>query len=99
MASQSTVLVKNRVYCPHCEQNLSKTTFYAHKRSYFNKLKREWSKSRGYFAPPTSTIDDVGDLDQVPCSNEGSGDEVDEIAFDQAQDRPLQVEDGHGTVH
>ena len=98
MASQSTVLVKNRVYCPQCEQNLSKTTFYVHKRLYFNKL-REWSKSRVKFAPPTSTIDDVGDLDQVPCSNKESGDEVDKIVFDQTQDPPLQVEDGHGTVH
>ena len=35
-----------RYFCGHCEETVSRTTLYAHKRLYYNRTIRQWSKDR-----------------------------------------------------
>lgn len=96
----SATLEKNRVYCPHCDKKLSKTTFYAHKRLYFNQLTRKWSKSRVNFTPSTAVEDDVTrmeDLDQLPGFSEEKHDEEAPFDFDLPQESLQQAEQSSGT--
>ena len=42
---------KSRIYsCGHCNEEVSRTTFYAHKRLYYNRSTKEWSRVRVNFA-------------------------------------------------
>ena len=44
MASSSS---NRKVYfCEHCQQELSKTLFFSHKKLYYNTKLRKWQKSR-----------------------------------------------------
>lgn len=48
-----------RFFCGHCNQNLSKTVFYQHRRLYYNIALNEWSKSRLFSASEQSfTVSD-----------------------------------------
>ncbi len=31
------------LFCPHCDQEVSKTTFYRHKRSYYDSRAKRWT--------------------------------------------------------
>lgn len=35
-----------RFYCRHCEQEVSKSTLYSHKKLYYDKRAKLWSKHR-----------------------------------------------------
>lgn len=39
MASRSQ---RKRVYCPHCDEYVSRSLFYQHKQLYFDELQQEW---------------------------------------------------------
>ena len=40
----------NRFYCGHCEQEVSRRTLYTHKRLYYNRMSKEWSKQKISYA-------------------------------------------------
>ena len=42
-----------RYFCGHCDQSLSKTVFYQHRRLYYNAESKKWCKGR-LFSVPTS---------------------------------------------
>lgn len=74
-----------RFYCGHCEQEVSRGTLYAHKRLYYNRMTREWSKTRvGYTG---------SDYHATGCheeSDEESQSDADD--FDDGQYSPLHFE-------
>lgn len=37
---------RKRLFCGHCNEYLSKTHFYAHKRLYYDSILRKWSSER-----------------------------------------------------
>ena len=34
-----------KLYCPHCNEMVTKTTFYIHKRSFYNPRSKQWARS------------------------------------------------------
>ena len=60
--SQTQPLMK---YCPHCEKHVGKTTFFAHKRLYFDLCSRKWSKSRVNYAQSTDEAMSDPDHDET----------------------------------
>ena len=55
-----------RFYCGHCDQEVSRTTLYAHKRLYYNRTTREWSKVRvSYPATDVHPIASRNDLEET----------------------------------
>ncbi len=42
MASSSTALKRTKFVCGHCDQELSKTQFYKHTKTFFDKKRRCW---------------------------------------------------------
>ena len=40
--------IRASILCPHCDQYLSKSSYYRHRFSFYNKLTKQWSKSKGY---------------------------------------------------
>ena len=104
--SQTQPLMK---YCPHCDKHVSKTTFFAHKRLYFNLSSRKWSKSRVNYARSTDEAlmydldQDVGldvpgfsietDGERERSSSPGS-DRSPGLEFDQTSDVQVSEHDG-----
>jgi len=76
------------LYCGHCEQEVSRSTLYAHKRLYCNRMTREWLKAR---------ISYVGSDHQTPGPHEESP-ESDADDLDTAQYSPLHFENQDGGV-
>ena len=33
-------------YCGHCDKEISKTKYYAHKRLYYNRSRKQWSQTK-----------------------------------------------------
>ena len=66
-ARMATVSQSNK-FCPHCEKHVSKTTFFSHKRLYFDIISRKWSKSRVNFGESNFTAEssdeEMYDLEQ-----------------------------------
>ena len=61
------------LFCPHCDQLVSKTTFYRHKRSYYNHSTKQWKTDREKALTndlSTSSSDD--DQDAPPTFTEGA---------------------------
>ena len=86
---------KNRFYCGHCEQEVSRRTLYAHKRLYYNRMSKEWSKEKISYA------DTAGRDRQTPDVREGRdersvSDEDDMVGFESIHDSrsPLHFETG-----
>lgn len=58
------------MFCPHCEQYLTKSTFYHHRREFYNPITKTWDKQKREqkaFMPrrdETTTIDDI-EMEQV----------------------------------
>lgn len=52
-----------RLYCGHCEQEVSRSSLYARKQLYYNRMTWEWSKAR---------ISYVGSDHQTPGPREES---------------------------
>lgn len=71
VCSDSTTLAQDKrrwknLFCPHCDQEVSKTTFYRHKRRYYNRRAKRWAAG--------SNLDrEVSSSDE-----EGSGQSVDQ---------------------
>lgn len=58
----------SRYYCGHCEQKLSKTLFFQHKKMYFDKATNTWRKER------IITVGDDEDFNMFPSELElGAG--------------------------
>ena len=74
-----------RFYCGHCEQEVSRGTLYAHKRLYYNRMTREWSKAR---------INYTGsDYHATDCHEDGDEESIsDHEDLDNAQYSPLHFE-------
>ena len=34
------------IYCGHCDKEVSRTKYYAHKRLYYNRSRKEWSQTK-----------------------------------------------------
>lgn len=73
---------KRRVYCEHCEQYLSKSTYYRHKSKYYDPSNETWSKFANVGDIETSCSSEdlsegdetVQDCDDVYCMEEADGD-------------------------
>ena len=61
---------KRRLYCEHCEQYLSKSTYYRHKSKYYDPSNRTWSKC--------ANVDDI----ETASSSEHLGEEEDIVFQD-----------------
>ena len=46
------------VRCGHCEQEVSKRTFYQHKRLYYDSKSKTWSHDARVYHEPSSSADD-----------------------------------------
>ena len=61
MAEKSTGRQRCPVYCGHCKQFVSKTTFYRHYGRYFNTLTEEWKEDDDESCSDcNSTVDNDG---------------------------------------
>ena len=69
----------NRFYCGHCEQEVSRRTLYTHKRLYYNRMSKEWSKQKISYA------ENAGIDRQTPDVRQG-GDERSETDTDDVGD-------------
>ena len=65
-------------YGGHCDQEVSRTTLYAHKRLYYNRTTREWSKVRVSYPATdvhpsrTETVEDSGSNSEHCISDHGT---------------------------
>ena len=59
--SNSTGRTRRRIFCPHCEELVSKTTFYRHRDNHFDVRKNEWKKEHYYVRDIDSDIDSSSD--------------------------------------
>ena len=59
----------SRLFCQHCEEKVSKRTYYNHKRLYFDRKTRRWSKTRLFIsdtnAEHTTHADNVTESTEV----------------------------------
>ena len=42
---------KKRVYCEHCNEYISRSLYYLHRRQYYDPKQRKWSSDRIYTSP------------------------------------------------
>ena len=60
---------RRSLLCPHCEEVVSKTTYYRHKAAYYNESENEWLRkvNDGYDSSDSDSVadkqDDVGGAD------------------------------------
>lgn len=52
-----------RYFCEHCEQELSKTSYFKHKKLFYDKKCRAWKKERVHYRAEVSEFE--MDLEQV----------------------------------
>lgn len=64
-----------RYYCGHCDQEVSRTTLYSHKRLYYNRTRREWSKARVSYPTAADTDSTCSGLEETEESS-GSDAEI-----------------------
>ena len=50
-----SLVSRKRLYCPHCDEQLSRSLYYQHKQLYYDSTQHEWKKYR----PTTPTVSDV----------------------------------------
>ena len=62
------------VYCPHCDQKVSKTTFYRHRKSFFSATTKTWSKVMAPIcdsdSDSSSSTEHVTDQDDIPVTTD-----------------------------
>ena len=48
------------MFCPHCEQYLTKSTFYRHRREFYNPITKTWDKQKTFILrrDETTSTDD-----------------------------------------
>ena len=53
------------IFCPHCEQYLAKSTFYRHRREFYNPITKIWDKQKTFIPrrDETTSTDDF-DMEQ-----------------------------------
>lgn len=67
MAERRNTSSRKRVYCPHCEEHISRSHFYQHKHLYYDENLQDWRCDRSVqhteqdvfyeFSPSNSPID------------------------------------------
>ena len=45
MAEPTGKRIRDPLFCPHCDEYLSNSTFYRHKEAFYNHVSGEWKKS------------------------------------------------------
>ena len=60
------------LFCPHCDQEVSKTTFYQHKRRYYDRRAKRWDVDAGRNFDRELEVDNISSSDE-----EGSGQSID----------------------
>ena len=54
---------RQNLFCPHCDQKVSKTTFYRHKRCYYDSRSKRWATGK--------------DREVISSDEDGSGQDID----------------------
>ena len=69
---------RDRLFCPHCDEYLSNSTFYRHKEAFYNHVSGAWKKSgdvrtsdRGHLRPDLAESSGSEDEMQVLEDSEG----------------------------
>lgn len=66
MAERSSSTGAKRYFCEHCEKELSKTSYFKHKKLYYDKKCRTWKKERVHYRAEVDLDEfEISDLDQV----------------------------------
>lgn len=47
----------NKLYCPHCEQEVSKSTWYVHHSQFYDEVRKSWRKENTSIAMPDQEFD------------------------------------------
>ena len=63
MAALLTKRIRASILCPRCDQYLSKSSYYRHRLGLYNKLTKQWSKSKEYSEKFQSQAQ-IGDSDE-----------------------------------
>lgn len=66
------------VFCQHCGDNVSKRTYYQHRRLYFDTKSQKWSDTRVWHSSTSSEVFDIdvsGRAESLPPDPLGSTDE------------------------
>ena len=72
----SSKVPTKRIYCGHCESWLVRSTFYRHKRNYFDTKNQEWitrdmtRKARKNFHHLETVLDEFGPVDHVTANED-----------------------------
>ena len=64
---------RKNLFCPHCDEMVSKTTFYRHKKCYYDSRAKRWTKTtvNRVLEVISSDEDGSGQADAPPISIEG----------------------------
>ena len=59
----------NKLYCQHCEQEVSKSTWYVHHGQFYDKVRKTWRKDPGLTSTPEQDFhfgssDETDDIDE-----------------------------------
>ena len=78
--SSSSHRRRKRYYCGHCKDYVSKTLFYQHKRLYFDRKAKKWSKERLYFDGGAHFVSSLASTTTLPDDESGHDSACSEIA-------------------
>ena len=60
----------NKLYCPHCEQEVSKSTWYVHHSQFYDERRKTWQKDPSLTVLPDQDFD-FGSSDEIENFDEG----------------------------
>lgn len=60
----------NQLYCPHCEREVSKSTWYVHRKKFYDEGRKTWRKVASLTATPDQDFD-FGSSDENENVDEG----------------------------
>ena len=64
---------RKNLFCPHCDEPVPKTTFYRHKKHYYDSRAKRWAKYVNRELETSSDEDGRGHADAPPIPMEGDG--------------------------
>ena len=71
MAERSSLAGAKRFFCEHCDQELSKTSYFKHKKLFYDKKCRTWKKERVHYGAEVDLDEfEISDLEQVTDGHE-----------------------------
>lgn len=80
------------LYCDHCDDYISKTLYYQHKRLYYDSMTKTWSKTRLYTS--THQENNAGSIDSAAssCILSDSADDLHELQAESGTDNTCTIQ-------